>query len=152
MATSAVTDGLSVRTARGATCAVRAAGPPDGPALVWLHGATGLLDDDRCFDALGRAGYRVLAPELPGYGSSTGEELLEDMLDFTLHGWDVVDALELDHPILAGHSMGGMIVAEMAALPMGCGMTPIRSRTCSACCRFSSPRCSSPIRSRGPLS
>ena len=40
--------------------------------------------------------YHVFAPELPGYGESTGEELLEDMLDFTLHGWDVVDALGLD--------------------------------------------------------
>jgi pimeloyl-ACP methyl ester carboxylesterase len=116
MATAALPHGLSVRTARGAVCGLRTAGPPDGPPLIWFHGATGLLDDDRCFEALGTAGYRVLAPELPGYGSSTGEELLEDMLDFTLHGWDVVDALECTHPILAGHSMGGMIAAEMAAL------------------------------------
>ena len=38
------------------------------------------------------------------------------MLDFTLHGWDVVEALGLKNPILVGHSMGGMIAAEMAAL------------------------------------
>ena len=57
-----------------------------------------------------------MAPELPGYGESTGEDLLEDMLDFTLHGWDVVDALGLDRPHLIGHSMGGMIAAEMACL------------------------------------
>ena len=62
--------------------------------------------------------YRVHAPELPGYGESTGEELLEDMLDFTLHGWDVVDALlgADATPNLVGHSMGAMIAAEMACI------------------------------------
>ena len=38
------------------------------------------------------------------------------MLDITLHTLDVVDALGLKNPILVGHSMGGMIAAEMAAL------------------------------------
>jgi pimeloyl-ACP methyl ester carboxylesterase len=38
------------------------------------------------------------------------------MLDFTLHTWDVVEALGLRNPILVGHSMGGMIAAEMAAI------------------------------------
>src|SRR5258705_5500405 len=38
------------------------------------------------------------------------------MLDFALHGWDLVDALGLSRPHLAGHSMGGMIGAEMACL------------------------------------
>ena len=38
------------------------------------------------------------------------------MLDFTLHSWDVVTALGLKDPILVGHSMGGMIAAEMAAV------------------------------------
>jgi pimeloyl-ACP methyl ester carboxylesterase len=105
-----------VRTPRGATCVLRTSGPPDGTPVVWLHGATGWLDDSRFIDALGDAGFRVLAPELPGFGASRGEELLEDMLDFTLHGWDVVDALGLDRPIVAGHSMGGMMAAEMAAI------------------------------------
>jgi pimeloyl-ACP methyl ester carboxylesterase len=38
------------------------------------------------------------------------------MLDFALHGWDLVDALALRRPHLIGHSMGGMIAAEMACL------------------------------------
>jgi pimeloyl-ACP methyl ester carboxylesterase len=38
------------------------------------------------------------------------------MLDFALHGWDLVDALGLRQPHLVGHSMGGMITAEMACL------------------------------------
>src|SRR2546428_8554196 len=38
------------------------------------------------------------------------------MLDFALRGWDVVAALGLKRPRLVGHSMGGMIAAEMAAI------------------------------------
>ncbi|MGH2901889.1 MAG: alpha/beta fold hydrolase, partial [Solirubrobacteraceae bacterium] len=46
-----------------------------------------------------------------------GEEKLDDMLDFALHGWDVVEALGLERrPSLIGHSMGGMIAAEMACI------------------------------------
>lgn len=82
---------------------------------MFFHGAGGLLADNPFLDTLA-ARYHVLAPEFPGYGESTGEDLLDDMLDFTLHGWDVVDALDVERPHLVGHSMGGMIVAEMACL------------------------------------
>src|SRR5262249_50147677 len=60
--------------------------------------------------------WRVFAPLLPGYGDSEGAEGLRDMLDVTLHSFDVLEALGLDRPILVGHSMGGMIAAEMAAV------------------------------------
>ena len=86
-----------------------------GAPLLFLHGAGGLLADNPFLDALARR-YHVFAPEWPGYGESTGEELLEDMLDFTLHGWDLSDALGLSRPHLVGHSMGGMIAAEMACV------------------------------------
>lgn len=104
-----------VRTVRGADCALRAFGE-EGDPVVYLHPAVGPVGDEAFLGALAGSGHRVFAPELPGYGSSTGEELLEDMLDFTLHGWDVVDALGLSEVVLVGHSMGGMIAAEMAAL------------------------------------
>ena len=38
------------------------------------------------------------------------------MLDVTLHALDVLEALDLKKPIVVGHSMGGMIAAEMAAI------------------------------------
>ena len=103
----------TVETRKGARCRVLEAG--SGMPVVFFHGAGGLLADNPFLDKLA-ARYHVFAPELPGYGESTGEELLEDMLDFTLHGWDVVDALGLTRPHLVGHSMGGMIAAEMAAV------------------------------------
>jgi pimeloyl-ACP methyl ester carboxylesterase len=103
----------TIETRKGARCRVLEAG--SGMPVVFLHGAGGLLADNPFLDALA-ARYHVFAPELPGYGESTGEDLLEDMLDFTLHGWDVVGALGLARPHLVGHSMGGMIAAEMAAI------------------------------------
>src|SRR5207249_327566 len=102
-----------VETKRGARVRVLEAG--SGASLVFLHGAGGFLHENPFLDELATR-YRVYAPELPGYGESTGEELLEDMLDFALHGWDVVAALGLERPHLVGHSMGGMIEAEMAAI------------------------------------
>ena len=114
-----------VETSRGARCRVFEAG--GGAPLVFLHGAGGLLAENPFLDALA-ARFHVLAPELPGFGESTGEDLLEDMLDFTLHGWDVVDALGLERPHLVGHSMGGMIAAEMACLvPRGLGRLVLAS-------------------------
>lgn len=86
-----------------------------GKPLVFLHGAGGILPTDQFLDKLAPK-YHVYAPLLPGYGDSEEAPFLRDMLDFTLHNLDVVEALNLKDPILTGHSMGGMIAAEMASL------------------------------------
>jgi pimeloyl-ACP methyl ester carboxylesterase len=86
-----------------------------GTPLVFLHGAGGLQANDPFLARLAGK-YHVFAPLLPGYGDSDECGELRDMVDFTLHTWDVVDALGLRDPILVGHSMGGMIAAEMAAI------------------------------------
>ncbi len=86
-----------------------------GPALVFLHGAGGVTGEDPLLNALAKT-HHVYAPLVPGYGDSEECPEIRDMLDFTLHSWDIVDALGLKDPILAGHSMGGMIAAEMAAV------------------------------------
>lgn len=83
--------------------------------LFYLHGAGGHMPDDPLLAALATK-YRVVAPLLPGYGRSTGEDDLRDMLDVTLHCLDVLEACELKAPVVVGHSMGGMIAAEMAAI------------------------------------
>src|ERR1700757_1987529 len=86
-----------------------------GTPLFFLHSAGGLTEDNPFLVALARR-WHVFAPLLPGYGDSEGAEGLRDMLDVTLHSFDVIDALGLARPILVGHSMGGMIAAEMAAI------------------------------------
>ena len=72
-----------IETRPGITVRVFEAG--SGAPLVFLHGAGGLFGQEPFLDRLAEH-YRVFAPELPGFGESSGEELLEDMQDFTLHG------------------------------------------------------------------
>jgi len=86
-----------------------------GRDLLFLHGAGGHMPNDPLLAALATR-YRVSAPLLPGYGRSEGEDGLRDMLDVTLHALDVMEGLKLRKPIVVGHSMGGMIAAEMAAI------------------------------------
>ena len=103
-----------VETAGGRT-KVRVYEGGSGAPLLFLPGAGGLFPGDPFLAALA-ARHRVAAPLLPGYEDSEGAESLRTMLDVTLWAFDVLDALGLERPIVVGHSMGGMIAAEMAAL------------------------------------
>lgn len=87
----------------------------EGDPLVFLHGAGGLDLDHNFLNGLAK-NFHVFAPLIPGYGESEECAELRDMLDFTLHTWDVIGELGIEDPILVGHSMGGMIAAEMAAV------------------------------------
>jgi pimeloyl-ACP methyl ester carboxylesterase len=102
-----------IETRRGLKSRVLEAG--QGAPVVFFHGAGGLFKEEPLLERLS-ARFHVFAPEWPGYGVEGGEEKLEDMLDFALHGWDVIDSLGLERPSLIGHSMGGMIAAEMACV------------------------------------
>jgi pimeloyl-ACP methyl ester carboxylesterase len=86
-----------------------------GQDLVFFHGAGGLMPDDPFLAKLAEH-YRVHAPLLPGYGDSEGAENFRDMLDITLLAGDILDGLDVKNPIVVGHSMGGMIAAELAAI------------------------------------
>ncbi len=106
----------TITTRKGLTIPVRSAG--QGEPLVFLHGLVGLLDDEPFLDALAER-YAISAPVWPGFAEQEGEDRIEDMLDFALHGLDVVDALGIERARLVGHSFGGMIAAEMACLEVG---------------------------------
>jgi pimeloyl-ACP methyl ester carboxylesterase len=86
-----------------------------GPQLLYLHSAGGVVENDPFLEALGQQ-FHVYAPSLPGYLDSEGADNLRTMLDFTLWGFDVMEVLGIEHPVVVGHSMGGMIAAEMASL------------------------------------
>ncbi len=87
----------------------------NGPDLVFLHSAGGVKPDDPFLLRLAER-YHISAPLLPGYGDSPELGEIRDMLDVTLLTFEVIEALGLSRPLLVGHSLGGMIAAEMAAV------------------------------------
>ena len=107
-------DSRLVETAGGRT-KVRIYQGGSGPPLFFLPGVSGLFPDDPFLAALA-ARHRVSAPLYPGYEDSEGAENLRTMQDVALWAFDVQDALGIERPLVVGHSMGGMIAAEMAAL------------------------------------
>ena len=57
------------------TLAYQDAGPEDGPVVLLLHGSPGnsadfKRTDNGLIDSLAEAGYRVIAPDMPGFGFS----------------------------------------------------------------------------------
>jgi pimeloyl-ACP methyl ester carboxylesterase len=106
---------LDLKTAPTRHAEVRYLEGGAGEPLVYFHGAGGMTPEDPLLAALAKT-HRVFAPYLPGYGETEDCPALRDMLDYTLLGWDLVRVFGLTDPILVGHSMGGMIAAEMAAI------------------------------------
>ena len=86
-----------------------------GPPLVFLHGATGLKWDD-FLDNLSQT-HTVYAPEHPGTtpGDPDAIKPLDDLWDLVLYYYEIFDRMELESPVVVGHSFGGMVAAELAA-------------------------------------
>ncbi len=109
------------RTARGVNFSWRSYGSPDSPALLFLHDVYGLFADEPLLEALA-ATHHVLAPHWPGYDEHPTETGIKDMLDFTLHAWDLADAVgstginRRASIRLMGQGFGAMIAAEMASV------------------------------------
>jgi pimeloyl-ACP methyl ester carboxylesterase len=87
-----------------------------GPPLFFLHGAGGVSWDGG-LSLLARH-FHVYAPSLPGFGKSPadGLEKIEDALELWQLGFDLIEKLGLDKPLVVGESFGGWMAAEMAAL------------------------------------
>lgn len=110
----------TVRTP-GLEIAYAESGPADGRPVVLMHG---FPDDIHAYDGvappLAAGGYRVIVPYLRGYGPTrfldaatprSGEQaaLGHDLLD-------LIDALDLKSPILAGYDWGGRAACVVSAL------------------------------------
>ena len=100
----------TVKLPSGVVVSYVTGGPGDAPAVVLLHGGgvdNALLSWGAAAETLAAAGYRVLAPEHPGYGESplpdfpvTVPHLLDYLTQF-------VERLGLRDVSLVGVSMGG---------------------------------------------
>jgi pimeloyl-ACP methyl ester carboxylesterase len=93
-----------------------------GPVIVLLHGFPGLAFTWRHqIPALTAAGYRVIVPDLRGYGRSDVPKTVEDYDIAHLTG-DLVgllDALGIRTAVFMGHDWGGLLAWQMALLHAG---------------------------------
>ncbi|MGI8549810.1 MAG: alpha/beta fold hydrolase, partial [Dehalococcoidia bacterium] len=88
----------------------------NGPALVYLHGSGGLQGWPEYLRRLAER-FTVYAPLHPGWGQSTGlEQLDDDIRDLAFFYLDFLDAAGIERAHLVGHSLGGMLAAEIAAM------------------------------------
>ena len=89
-----------------------------GPAVLMLHGggpgASGLSNYSRNVQALARS-FRVLVPDLPGYGQSSKSvdpaDPFGDLADAML---GLLDALDVPRAHVVGNSLGGACALRMA--------------------------------------
>jgi pimeloyl-ACP methyl ester carboxylesterase len=91
----------------------------EGPATILLHGFPELAYSWRHqLPALAGAGYRAIAPDQRGYGSTTAPPNVEDYRIETLiddvHG--LLDGLNLDRAVFIGHDWGAILLWHMAIL------------------------------------
>ncbi len=93
---------------------LRDTGPRDAPALVLIHGSPGSVQD---FDALAAeldGSWRVLVPDLPGFGAS--RQRLDDYSARAHAVWlrRSLDALGVRRAHLVAFSMGGAVALHLA--------------------------------------
>jgi len=87
-----------------------------GFPLVLVHGYLG-SSEMWCLqrDYLSKF-FRVISPALPGFGESHEAESLDSINDMAKFIINIIDEKKIDNFNLLGHSMGGMIVQEIAKL------------------------------------
>jgi pimeloyl-ACP methyl ester carboxylesterase len=91
-------------------------GPESGPAVLLVHGHP----FDRSMwrpqaERLARDGYRVVVPDLRGYGESKSQDTQTGLDVFADDLVALADHLALERFVLGGLSMGGQIVMQLIA-------------------------------------
>ena len=87
-------------------------GPADGPCVVLLHQTPRSWDEFRAVAGL-LDGYRIVIPDLPGYGSS--EPLSDNTIEATAAAvLALLDALRVPGAHLVGHHFGGLVAYHLA--------------------------------------
>lgn len=100
-------------TVQGISTHLFEAGTANATPLLYLHGmmlGNLWLDYHRTL----AQHFHVFAPDIPGFGLTERPNWLRDMDDYVLYLRDLLDALGLEKPLVAGHSLGGWMAAEIA--------------------------------------
>jgi pimeloyl-ACP methyl ester carboxylesterase len=88
----------------------------DAPSIIFIHGAQ---QDHSCWNQqirwFAHHGFNAFAPDLPGHGLSTGEQLknITEMAEWINN---LIKNLELSQVSIVGHSMGSLIALCLATL------------------------------------
>ena len=85
-----------------------------GPAVIALHGAATIEGHQWARGLADR--FRVYLPFHPGFGESGPAPHVMGMQDLVIHYLRLLPALKVDRPHLVGHSTGGWMAAETAAV------------------------------------
>lgn len=94
--------------ANGITFHVAVSGPPDGPAVLCLHGfPEGWMSWRPVMHALGEA--RMYAPDLRGYGETERPRDGYDVFTLTDDIAALIHALGLERPVLVSHDWGAAL-------------------------------------------
>ena len=80
-----------------------------GPALLFLHGFCESGEMWRHFAYSLSTQYRVLCPDLPGFGNSPMTHPISSLEEVALQLEEWLDALQIQNPIVMGHSLGGYV-------------------------------------------
>lgn len=105
--------------ANGYEISIATFGPEDGPVAIFLHGsgpgASGVSNFRGNYGAFADAGYRVMMPDLLGYGDSSKPEGIDYALQlFTDTIYEAVRAEGVEQAVLVGNSLGGGIALQLA--------------------------------------
>jgi pimeloyl-ACP methyl ester carboxylesterase len=86
-----------------------------GRPLLYLHGYDGFPGEAPYIARLAKS-HQVIVPEHPGFGSSTGIDQIDGILDIALYYRTLIEQMGFDRVDVMGHSLGGMFAAELAAI------------------------------------
>lgn len=89
-------------------------GPTSGPGILLVHGLGVSGKYFRPLTDLLSTSYRVLTPDLPGFGASAHVRPSLDIEGQAAAMQHVLDREGMEQPLLLGHSMGAQVVTEMA--------------------------------------
>ena len=91
----------------------------EGPPVILVHGFPEIAFSWRHqIPALAAAGYHVIAPDMRGYGGSGKPSQVSDYTVQKLCGdlAGLMDAMDLDDALVAGHDWGALVTWQMALL------------------------------------
>ena len=86
-----------------------------GPPLLYLHGAGGNAGWQAFHESLAQS-HTVYAPSQPGFNGTARPRWISTINDLAHFNLEMVQQMGLTQYILVGHSMGGWVAAEMAAM------------------------------------